>query len=94
MEGSAWLNFGPNFVYPPHQSMHLPLDMSPWPVSDLSPTPPLPEYVVETVISSGRGHLNLSKGCTFEAFGVAKALNFCYDKEFWIVDSQFSLNTS
>ena len=66
MEGSAWLNFGPNFVYPPHQSMHLPPDMSPRPVSDLSPTPPLPEDVVETVISGGSsgkrgGHLNLTR---------------------------------
>jgi hypothetical protein len=63
-EGSAWLNFGPNFVYPP---MHLPPEMNPRPISDLCHTPPLSEEVIETVISGGSGckrggHImNLSK---------------------------------
>lgn len=66
MEGSAWLNFGPYFVYPPHQSMHLPPEINPQPISDLCHAPPLPEEVVQTVISSGSGgkkggHINLSK---------------------------------
>jgi hypothetical protein len=66
-EGSAWLNFGPNFVYPPHhQSMHLQQQLNPRPISDVCHTPPMPEEVIESVISGGSGgkrggHLNLSR---------------------------------
>jgi hypothetical protein len=72
-EGSAWLNFGPNFVYPPDKIMHLPPEMNPRPISDLCHTPPLSEEVIETVISGGSGSkrgghvMNLSKRAADDA---------------------------
>jgi hypothetical protein len=76
-EGSAWLNFGPNFVYPPDKIMHLPPEMNPRPISDLCHTPPLSEEVIETVISGGSGSkrgghvMNLSKRAADDAVVLA-----------------------
>jgi Set1/Ash2 histone methyltransferase complex subunit ASH2 len=49
-EGRAYLNFGPNFVYPPKG---LPSEMVLRPISELCVPPPLPEEAVERVIPSG-----------------------------------------
>ena len=49
-EGRAYLNFGPNFVYPPKE---LPSEMVLRPISELCVPPPLPEEAVERVIPSG-----------------------------------------
>ncbi|KAL3789653.1 hypothetical protein ACHAW5_002370 [Stephanodiscus triporus] len=49
-EGRAYLNFGPNFVYPPKG---LPSEMDLLPISDLCTPPPIAVEAVERVISSG-----------------------------------------
>jgi len=56
MDGSARMNFGPRFVYPPPKGL-LPDEISDLlrPISELCESPPLPEDVVETVISGGGG---------------------------------------
>lgn len=51
MDASARVNFGPHFVYPPSG---LPDGLELRPVSELCPSPPLPEEAVERVMSSGR----------------------------------------
>lgn len=52
MNGSAQLNFGPHFVYPPEG---VPAEVNLHPISELCKSPPLPDEVVETVMSSGGG---------------------------------------
>lgn len=50
MNGSARLNFGPYFVCPPE---NLPDKIDLRPISELCPSPPSPEEVVERVMSGG-----------------------------------------
>lgn len=53
MDGSARMNFGPRFVYPPPKGL-LPAEIiNLRPISELCKSPPLPKDVVEQVISGG-----------------------------------------
>jgi len=52
MDGSAQINFGPHFVYPPHG---LPSEINLHPISELCTSPPVPEETTEQIISGGSG---------------------------------------
>lgn len=51
LDGSAQLNFGPHFIYPPGE---LPRKQKVQPISNLCPPPPNPEDAEELVISSSK----------------------------------------